>query len=269
MLFYRYRPFGFRRFLGLVQAATGGLAPMAKRRVVLLVNDSPFAAIMAAPLIQTHEVVGVVLSRATVRSVRRLFAVVRRASWRYLVYRALVQCSRRRVATLAQRAGISVWPSANINEPGERTRLRDIEAEVAVAINFDQILRAETLAVFARGVLNAHASRLPADRGVSPALWAFARGDAEIWVTLYRMDAGLDTGPIYEQFAVALNPGETAFTMYGRVCAEAGTRLAALLASLELREPAAQIGPRTAPHPVPDRTFDAMLRRSGRSLILV
>jgi hypothetical protein len=51
---------------------------MANRRVVLLVNDSPFASTMAAPRIRTYDphqnvrVVGVVVLRATVRSSRRL-----------------------------------------------------------------------------------------------------------------------------------------------------------------------------------------------------
>jgi methionyl-tRNA formyltransferase len=145
--------------------------------------------------------------------------------------------------------------------------LRAFDADVAVAVNFDQILRRDTLAVFPHGVINAHASKLPADRGVSPALWAFARGDNEIWVTLYRMDEGLDTGPIYIQFSVPVKSDDTAVTMYRRVCSEAGLQLADLLGEIEQRQAVPQLGPHSVPHSWPDRSFDHLLQRTRRRLI--
>ena len=163
-------------------------------RVLLLVNDSCFAHAIALPLFVRHHVVGVVLSRATTGHPERLIKVLGRASWRYLAYRALVQLRRQRVARVARRLGLPVFASYRLS--AEHDRLRAFGAGVAVAVNLDQILKPETLTLFPLGVLNAHASRLPEDRGISPALWAFARGDSEVWVTLYRMDAGLDTGRI-------------------------------------------------------------------------
>jgi methionyl-tRNA formyltransferase len=46
------------------------------------------------------------------------------------------------------------------------------------------------------GCLNIHTSLLPKYRGAAPIQWAIANGDAETGVTIMKMDAGLDTGPM-------------------------------------------------------------------------
>ena len=60
------------------------------------------------------------------------------------------------------------------------------------------------------GALNLHPSLLPRWRGASPIPATIAAGDAATAVTLMRMDAGLDTGPLVAQAPVALRGGETA-----------------------------------------------------------
>jgi methionyl-tRNA formyltransferase len=140
---------------------------------------------------------------------------------------------------------------------------------VGVALNFDQILSAEVLNAFASGVINCHASRLPRDRGISPALWAFARGDPSIWVSIYRMDSGLDTGPLLEQFEVELTADDTAFSAYKRVCERGGEKLAeAVDACLHGRaKTTPQEGMRSRALSWPDHEFDAALRTSKRRLL--
>jgi methionyl-tRNA formyltransferase len=54
------------------------------------------------------------------------------------------------------------------------------------------------------GWLNGHPSLLPQHRGPVPVAWAIRRGEPEIGVTFHRMDAELDTGPIYAQRATPI-----------------------------------------------------------------
>jgi len=88
---------------------------------------------------------------------------------------------------------------------------------IGFAFNFDLILNKEILIKFSKGVFNIHASKLPKDRGISPALWAYARGDKEIWSTIYEMDEGIDTGNIYKQFRVSVNDNDTLFSIYKKI----------------------------------------------------
>lgn len=239
-------------------------------RIALLVNDSLFAYEVAQPIIRNWApyISGVVLSTATTRSSARLGKVVRRVCWRYLVYRSAVELltrvQGRSVRALARAAGVPVWTSRDLRAETPPP------ADIAIAINLDQILRADTLKEYPLGVLNFHASRLPADRGISPALWAFARGDESIGLTIYEMDEGLDTGPIYCQDEVPVRFGETAFEMYRRVCKIAGERLVDTLQAV-----ARGVQPTPQEHAVrqpalswPDATFSRMLKKSRRRLMI-
>jgi methionyl-tRNA formyltransferase len=82
--------------------------------------------------------------------------------------------------------------------------------EAIVVVAFGQILREPLLSAPALGCLNVHASLLPRWRGVAPIPFAILHGDAWTGVTIMRMDAGVDTGPVLAQQAVPIHPEETA-----------------------------------------------------------
>ena len=83
-----------------------------------------------------------------------------------------------------------------------------LEPELLVLADYGQIVPSELLGV-RYGALNLHPSLLPRHRGASPIPAAILAGDAETGVTLMKMDAGLDTGPIVAQERVALDGTET------------------------------------------------------------
>jgi len=99
----------------------------------------------------------------------------------------------------------------------DRLRASDAVAQVAqlrpdllVLADYGQIVPASLLDVPAHGALNVHPSLLPRHRGATPIPAAILAGDAETGVTLMRMDAGLDSGPVVAQSRVALSGSETA-----------------------------------------------------------
>lgn len=108
-----------------------------------------------------------------------------------------------------------------------------LEPALVVLADYGQIVPAALLDG-PHGALNLHPSLLPRHRGAAPIPAAILAGDAQTGVTLMRMDAGLDTGPIVAQARRALDGTEVAPDLEARL-AELGAgllmdRLAAWLA---------------------------------------
>lgn len=78
-------------------------------------------------------------------------------------------------------------------------QLAEWSPDVAVVAAFGQILSQEVLDLPPYGCLNVHASLLPRWRGAAPVAAAILAGDEVTGVTVMKMDAGLDTGPILAQ----------------------------------------------------------------------
>jgi methionyl-tRNA formyltransferase len=67
------------------------------------------------------------------------------------------------------------------------------------------------------GCVNVHASLLPRWRGAAPIQRALLAGDAETGVCIMRMEAGLDTGPVYHRVHTPIGPRETAADLHDRL----------------------------------------------------
>ena len=95
-----------------------------------------------------------------------------------------------------------------LREPAAVSEILALDPELVVLADYGQIVPSPLLDL-RRGALNLHPSLLPRYRGATPIPAAILEGDAETGVTLMRMDAGLDTGPIVAQTRVALHGDET------------------------------------------------------------
>lgn len=248
-------------------------------RVVLLVGDSYMAYLLTHLLFETdgHDVVRVVLSTRYRRSPARTLRLLQGRSARWIAYRLFVALKShalglfrgRSVARMAARHGIPCWYSSDFDRAVADGALAECDA--AIAVNFDQIISESALALPPRGVYNIHASKLPRDRGVSPALWAYARGDDAVWVSYYRMDHGIDTGPLLRQIEVPIAGFRSAVRMYEHVCRVAGEELPGLLTELEaevLEETPQSCGDENY-NGIPGAPFDQYLRESRRRLVTV
>ena len=68
-----------------------------------------------------------------------------------------------------------------------------------------------------RGALNLHGSLLPRYRGRAPVNWVLVEGQTETGVSLHYMVAKPDAGDLVDQERVAIDPADTAFTLYGKL----------------------------------------------------
>jgi methionyl-tRNA formyltransferase len=117
--------------------------------------------------------------------------------------------------------------------------LRALEPDVSVVVAFGQILRPEVLELPRFGSLNIHASLLPELRGAAPIQWAVIEGKDASGITIMRMEAGLDSGPILLQIPEPIRPDESASELAIRLSeigAEAIVEALALLEAGELAE---------------------------------
>jgi methionyl-tRNA formyltransferase len=117
------------------------------------------------------------------------------------------------VKIAALELAITVLQPANLRDSDTLKRLRELSPEVMVVVAYGQILRRPVLDIPARGVLNVHPSLLPRWRGASPIPAAILGGDDLTGVTVMLMDAGMDSGPILTQSAVAIDDSDIAASL--------------------------------------------------------
>ncbi len=127
----------------------------------------------------------------------------------------------------ARDRGLEVRTPASLKEAGVQDDFAALGPDAAVVVAYGLILPPPILAAPRLGCLNVHASLLPRWRGAAPIQRVILAGDDGTGVTIVRMDAGLDTGPILLSQAVPLSATTTVADLH--------ETLAALGASLVVR----------------------------------
>jgi len=133
------------------------------------------------------------------------------------------------VKALALEHGLPLLQPRSLRSEQSRAALSGWRAEVYVVAAFGQLLPQSMLDIPTHGALNIHASLLPRWRGAAPVQAAIRAGDTHSGVSIMLMDAGLDSGPVLAQQAVALTPTETAQSLHDRLAVLGATLLLATL----------------------------------------
>ncbi|MGD9951092.1 MAG: methionyl-tRNA formyltransferase [Burkholderiales bacterium] len=134
------------------------------------------------------------------------------------------------VKRLALSRGLSVFQPESLREPSAQARIAAAKPERLVVAAYGLILPQAVLEVAPGGALNIHASLLPRWRGAAPIQRALLAGDRETGITIMRMDAGLDTGPMLSQMRLAIAPDDDAQTLHDRLAALGARMIVAALA---------------------------------------
>lgn len=120
----------------------------------------------------------------------------------------------------ARELGLPVFQPARLRDPASADALARLEPDLGVLADYGRIVPPPVLELPARGILNIHPSLLPRHRGASPIPAAILAGDTETGVTLIRMDAGVDTGPIVARASWPLTGAETGPELEARAAHE-------------------------------------------------
>ncbi len=111
------------------------------------------------------------------------------------------------VAELADSRGIEVLKVADV-DADTLAVLKSRNLSFALVVAFGFILKSEVLTALPLGWYNLHYSLLPKWRGAAPVQRSLFAGDKETGVTLFKIDAGLDTGPILSSVSTSISPRE-------------------------------------------------------------
>lgn len=138
--------------------------------------------------------------------------------------------------------------------------IRRLAPTLNVVAAYGQILPQALLDAAEHGSINVHTSLLPRHRGAAPIQWAILDGDKETGVTIMKMEAGLDTGPILKMRATPVLDSDNSQTLHDR--------LAMIGAELLLETASDWILGRIQPQPQPQGATYARKIEKADGLIL-
>jgi methionyl-tRNA formyltransferase len=137
------------------------------------------------------------------------------------------------VKVAAQELGLDVLSPESANEPWLAEELEKLAPDVGLTIAYGEILKPELLATARHCFLNVHASLLPHYRGAAPINWAVMRGEEQTGVSVLKMTAELDAGPVVGERVVEIGPRETAGELFHRLAARGAELAVEVLERLE------------------------------------
>jgi len=140
------------------------------------------------------------------------------------------------VKQLALKQSLPVSQAASLKSAEARQPIIDAEADIMVVAAYGLILPQAVLDIPRLGCVNIHASLLPHWRGAAPIQRAILAGDAETGVTIMRMEAGLDTGPMLLKENLPIVDADTAATLHDKLAALGARLIVEALPRLERGE---------------------------------
>ncbi len=164
------------------------------------------------------------------------------------------------VKQLASKHGLTLHQPPSLKSEEERQPIIDARPDVMVVAAYGLILPQAVLDIPRLGCLNIHASLLPRWRGAAPIQRALLAGDAETGVTIMRMEAGLDTGPMLLRESLPIADTDTAGTLHDKLAVLGASLIVDALPRLERGELPGR------PQPAEGVTYAAKLDKAEAAL---
>ena len=137
------------------------------------------------------------------------------------------------VKRLALARGLDVLQPEHLRSPDVARRLQAAQPEALVVAAYGLLLPPLVLDLAPFGAWNIHGSLLPRWRGAAPIQRALLAGDRETGISIMRMDAGLDTGPVLAQHRLPIAADDDAGTLHDKLAALGAQAIVAALAELQ------------------------------------
>jgi methionyl-tRNA formyltransferase len=128
------------------------------------------------------------------------------------------------VAAWADDRHLEVLTPARPSEAGFLDRLADLAVECVPVVAYGALVPPKALSIPRHGWVNLHFSLLPAWRGAAPVQHALLHGDELTGASVFQLEAGLDTGPVYGRLVEPIGHRDTAGDLLARL-APAGAGL--------------------------------------------
>jgi methionyl-tRNA formyltransferase len=132
----------------------------------------------------------------------------------------------------ADRLGIEVRTPRTLRDPEVQAEFAALGADLAVVGAYGLLLPRPILDAPRLGCVNLHGSLLPRWRGAAPVQRAILAGDAESGISIFQMEEGLDTGPVYAKRPVPIGPKTTAQELHDQLAALAADMIPGIVDGL-------------------------------------
>jgi methionyl-tRNA formyltransferase len=139
------------------------------------------------------------------------------------------------VADVARALGLRLAQPESVNDPVTRELIAGVAPDVLIVCAFGALVKEPLLSGYE--LLNVHPSLLPRWRGAAPIERAIMAGDTETGVSIMRLTAGLDSGPVCLAANEPIRPEDTYGSLAARLAQDGGDLLVSALDSLDRGEP--------------------------------
>lgn len=136
------------------------------------------------------------------------------------------------VAAIASSLGLPVIKANRVGQ-GETDQISTYRPDLGIVIAYGALLKRPALAVPKNGWLNLHFSILPAHRGAAPVQHSILSGNSETGVSIFKLDEGMDTGPILTTVPTLIQPDENSGELLDRLTKLGISALDECLAKIE------------------------------------
>ena len=131
---------------------------------------------------------------------------------------------------------VPLYQISNVNAPSTIDLLKQLDLDLLFVIGWSQILSPEALRTARIGVIGAHASLLPSNRGSAPINWALIKGQTTTGNTLMWLSEDVDAGRIIDQIEFPITIYDTCATLYEKVASTNRTMIQKVLSRLQSGE---------------------------------
>lgn len=134
-------------------------------------------------------------------------------------------CRPSAVKELALTHNLPVYQPLNFKNDADVDALAALQPDVLIVAAYGLILPQRVLDIAPKGAINVHASLLPRYRGAAPIQRAIMNGDPVTGISIMQMEAGLDSGPVILQRALAIGIDDTTGTLHDELAKLGGVLL--------------------------------------------
>lgn len=137
------------------------------------------------------------------------------------------------VGAWADERGVETLTPVRPREPEFLDRLTEIAPDCVPVVAYGALVPPAALAIPVHGWINLHFSLLPAWRGAAPVQHAVLHGDEVTGASVFQIEAGLDTGPVFGTLIEEIRPHDTAGDLLDRLSTGGASLLVAVLDAIE------------------------------------
>jgi methionyl-tRNA formyltransferase len=143
------------------------------------------------------------------------------------------QTARSPVGAWADARGIEVLTPARPREQSFVDRLTELAPDCVPVVAYGALVPQTALDIPRLGWINLHFSLLPAWRGAAPVQHAVLHGDEVTGASVFQLEAGMDTGPVFGTLVEKVGPRDTSGDLLGRLAAAGAGLLVTVLDAIE------------------------------------